>query len=141
MSLSAVPYPLATCGICDNPYSATTHVPKLLPCAHTVCSICIPRFQSPECPWCRTSLKHLDLSQSKTNFALLEINEELSQRARPVASAASSVLSPPAPAPSANAVSAPCLNQPSSETPAPSASYTDPTTTVPYLAFYYGQYD
>ena len=70
-----------SCGVCMEEYNRSTHLPKLLPCQHTFCVVCLTSLLMEGrtelmCPVCRT--KHKAPSGGfTTNRAVLDIAEEL----------------------------------------------------------------
>ena len=48
------------CAVCTETYSPQEHIPKMLPCGHTFCNICLENVASDksiECPKCKASHK------------------------------------------------------------------------------------
>ena len=83
---------MADCSICFERYHAETRVPKVLPCGHTFCEVCIASigdansgrrgmFQQQitplECPNCRTGFTR---DEAKTNFSFLEFMNATAHR-------------------------------------------------------------
>ncbi|KAK3923036.1 Roquin-2 [Frankliniella fusca] len=63
------------CDICFEQYDTGVHTPKLVPCGHTVCQLCLQRSEKYECPLCR-SVFGVHPGHLPTNYTLLRILEE-----------------------------------------------------------------
>merc|ERR1719410_1919127 len=58
------------CSVCSEQFSSPTRIPRVLPCGHSFCSICITRLtrdRTIECPNCRLPCS---ASNVRVNFAL-----------------------------------------------------------------------
>ncbi|XP_026288220.2 uncharacterized protein LOC113213386 isoform X2 [Frankliniella occidentalis] len=63
------------CSICFEKYDQQERVPKVVPCGHTVCLLCLGRSDRRECPTCRTPYKVLPSSLPR-NFDLLRLIDQ-----------------------------------------------------------------
>ena len=68
-----------SCGVCFEGYNSSTHLPKVLMCQHTFCSLCIDNLATDggdtfECPVCRSKTSSEDV---RTNLGVRDIVEEL----------------------------------------------------------------
>lgn len=64
----------AECTICFIPYHHSNHLPLVMPCGHTVCSLAVPKLNPFRCPTCRAALPadcRLHVKKFPTNYALL----------------------------------------------------------------------
>jgi len=62
------------CGICLDNYQANgDHVPRILPCGHTFCTLCIINLANAAlCPECRAVIGNTaDISRFQINYALI----------------------------------------------------------------------
>ncbi|XP_052126890.1 RING finger protein 225-like [Frankliniella occidentalis] len=63
------------CDICFEQYNTGANTPKLTPCGHTVCLVCLQRSDKRECPLCRTAYVPHPVHLA-TNYTLLRVMEE-----------------------------------------------------------------
>ncbi|XP_026288919.2 uncharacterized protein LOC113213907 [Frankliniella occidentalis] len=62
------------CDICLEDYNEVEHVPKMVPCGHTVCLRCLEQSDRKECPTCRWEFE-VAPDALRNNFALLRLIE------------------------------------------------------------------
>lgn len=65
---------LCQCPLCFEAYE-TERKPKMLPCGHTICELCVGELRETSCSECGRELGKLDAAAMPTNFALLSENE------------------------------------------------------------------
>ncbi|XP_066965009.1 uncharacterized protein [Macrobrachium rosenbergii] len=64
------------CGICNEIFNEDKNCPKILPCCHCLCAICIDQLivnNLQSCPFCRKEFRALSAKDFGTNFNLLDI--------------------------------------------------------------------
>ncbi len=69
-------YKITTCGICSETFSKS-HVPKILLCGHTICSLCIEQLKKKNsniCPFCKTSVSY---ENPRINYQLIGHEAEI----------------------------------------------------------------
>ncbi len=65
MATAVVPEDDLSCITCHAPFDQTEHVPKLMPCLHTMCKLCLVKGTNGGqhvfmCPICRHEVQHID---------------------------------------------------------------------------------
>lgn len=65
---------LCQCPLCFEVYE-TARKPKVLPCGHTLCELCIAELRHPLCSECGHEFVSSEAESMPTNFALLRENE------------------------------------------------------------------
>ncbi|XP_052131874.1 E3 ubiquitin-protein ligase TRIM32-like [Frankliniella occidentalis] len=63
--------PTMDCNICFEPFDQGGHLPKAMPCGHTVCLACLQRLQNRKCPTCQQAFQ-VPLSQIPNNYTVLQ---------------------------------------------------------------------
>ena len=71
-----------TCPTCIGPYDEGEHAPKLLPCSHTLCRMCLERISSSA-----TSVNTLNLNNPNGVASQTQANSQLNSISRSVAAA------------------------------------------------------
>lgn len=68
------------CPVCINLYDRKSYVPKILPCNHTLCSVCLEKMivSRPKCPLDNTNFpdSHKSVNSFNTNLIVLQVIEE-----------------------------------------------------------------
>ncbi|XP_052121335.1 uncharacterized protein LOC113206347 isoform X2 [Frankliniella occidentalis] len=67
------------CNICFEPFDQGGHLPKAIPCGHTVCLQCLQRLQNRKCPTCQQVFQ-APLSQIPNNYTVLQLLQARSDR-------------------------------------------------------------
>ncbi|XP_026282670.1 uncharacterized protein LOC113209400 [Frankliniella occidentalis] len=71
------------CDICLEDYNQAERVPKMVPCGHTVCLLCLQRSVSRQCPTCRRVVDGPP-DALPNNFTLLRLIEDPAHSVRPL---------------------------------------------------------
>ena len=77
-------YDETKCPLCKNQYDEETRIPRiLLNCGHSICSLCISKFNetqtSLKCPEDNTEYQNISLSSFPINKALIRLLHKISE--------------------------------------------------------------
>ncbi|XP_066965084.1 uncharacterized protein [Macrobrachium rosenbergii] len=80
------------CEICNEDFSEGNHCPKVLPCSHSICTLCVEQLiagNKMNCPFCRKAFNANSANDLGTNIGLLKLLKyvselEISLKAAPV---------------------------------------------------------
>ncbi|XP_064079905.1 uncharacterized protein LOC135196968 isoform X2 [Macrobrachium nipponense] len=70
------------CEICNEDFSEGNHCPKVLPCSHSICTLCVEQLiagNKTNCPFCRKAFDANSANDLGTNIGLLKLLKYVSE--------------------------------------------------------------
>lgn len=87
------------CGVCHENFDEDEHHPRILPCAHHLCTVCISQLMinnTRKCPFCRGNIVATSAKDIMINHGLLDLIKYMTRQSSPLSTSYQNEVTPQA---------------------------------------------